>query len=188
MGGCVVQMYIKLFLSFAYIGMFTFGGGYAMLPMFRRVLAEKRGWVTDAEIADMFAAGQCLPGIIACNTAAFVGYKQKRIPGGIAASLGVISPSVVIIMLIAAFLSNFADSLIMSNALAGVRVCVCVLILNAVVKLWKQSIADKLAIGIFSVMFIASVFTNLPVALLIVAAGAFGISVSAVRKRKGDAS
>ena len=182
------MIYIKLFLSFAYIGMFTFGGGYSMLPMFRRVLAEKRGWVTDGEVADMFAAGQCLPGIIACNTAVFVGYKQKGVLGGVAAALGVIFPSLAIIMLIAAFLTNFSENRLVLSALAGVRVCVCVLILNAVVKLWKQSIADKLAIGIFTVIFTVSVFTNLPVAVIIAAAGVFGIAVSALRNRgKGTA-
>ena len=181
-------MYFRLFLTFAYIGTFTFGGGYSMLPMFRRVLVEKNGWVNDTDVADLFAAAQCLPGVIACNTAVFVGYRQKGVLGGIAAALGVVFPSVLIILLIAVFLSNFAENPLVHSALAGIRVCVCVLILNAVIKLWKQSIADKLAIGVFSVVFLLSVFTSLPVAVTIVAAGAFGIAVSTVRRLKSGSA
>ena len=182
-GGRIMRMFVKLFLSFAYIGTFTFGGGYSMLPMFRRELADKRGWVSEGEVADMFAAAQCLPGIIACNTAMFVGYKQKGIIGGIAAALGVIFPSIVIILIIAIFLSGITDNRLVINALAGVRVCVCVLILNSVIKLWKQSVADKLAIFVFAAVFFVSVFTSLPVAVIVAAAGAFGIAVSAARRR-----
>ena len=182
-----MRVFFKLFLSFAYIGAFSFGGGYSMLPMFRRELVEKKGWVSEDEVADMFAAAQCLPGIIACNTAMFVGYKQKGMIGGIAAALGVIFPSIIIILLIAAFLSSITDSQLVLNALAGVRVCVCVLILNCVIKLWKQSVADKLAIGIFTVVFLVSVFTSLPVAVIIASAGAFGIAVSAARRREDGA-
>jgi len=176
-------MYLKLFLSFAYIGMFTFGGGYAMLPMFERELVEKRKWLLKDDIADMFATAQCLPGIIASNTAVFVGYRQKGILGGIVASLGVVTPSILIILLIAAFLTNLTDIDLVNKAFVGVRVCVCVLILNVVIKLWKQSIADKTAIVIFTVIFFISVLTDLPIALLIISSGLIGISISSFRNR-----
>jgi len=170
-----------------YIGAFTFGGGYSMLPMFKRELVEKNGWLSDNEMTDIFSVGQCLPGVIAINTSVFVGYRQKGVPGSIVAALGVSFPSVVIILIIAAFISNFADIPVVQSAFAGIRVCVSVLILNTVIKLWKQAIADKLAIVIFSVVFLISVFTNVQVAILVVAAGAAGIAISALRRRKRGA-
>ena len=179
-----MRVLLKLFLSFSYIGAFTFGGGYSMLPMFQRVLVEKNKWLTEAEMTDLFSIGQCLPGVIASNTAVFVGYKQKGVLGSIFAALGVAFPSVVFILIIAAFLSNFADIPVVQRAFTGLRVCVSVLIINTVVKLWKHSIVNKPAIAIFAVVFLVSVFTSIPVALLVVAAGAAGIAISALKARK----
>ena len=183
-------MYIKLLLSFAYIGALTFGGGYAMLPMFQRELVEKNGWLTEEEMTDLFSISQCLPGIIAVNTAVFVGYKQKGVLGGIAATLGVVLPSLIIILLIAALLSNLADIPIVQKAFTGLRVCVSVLIINAVFKLRKHSIVDLPATLIFITVFVLSVFMFLPVAVLIAAAGVCGIVITLLRKGeapKGDA-
>ena len=131
---------LDMFLTFARIGGFTFGGGYAMLPMLQKV--NGRHWATDEELMDYYAIGQCTPGIIAVNTATFVGYKNRGIPGAIAATLGVIAPSLVIIMIIAAFISNFIELSFVSSAFAGIRACVCVLIGSAVVKLAKKSLVD----------------------------------------------
>jgi len=178
-----MRVLIKLFLSFAYIGAFTFGGGYSMLPMFQRELVEKRGWLTGSEMTDFFSIGQCLPGVIAINTAVFAGHKQKGTPGSIAAALGVAFPSVVFILILAAFITNFADFPVVQRAFVGLRVCVSVLIINTVIKLWKNAIADKLAIVIFAAVFIVSVFTSIPVAILVVVAGAAGIAISALRRR-----
>ena len=100
---------LDMFLTFARIGGFTFGGGYAMLPMLQKEVVNGRHWATDEELMDYYAIGQCTPGIIAVNTATFVGYKNRGIPGAIAATLGVIAPSLVIIMIIAAFISNFIE-------------------------------------------------------------------------------
>ena len=161
-----------------------------MLPMFQRELVDKNKWLTEEEITDFFSIGQCLPGIIAVNTAIFVGYKQKGIPGGIVSALGVVLPSLVIIMLIAAFLANFADIPIIQKAFVGLRVCVSVLIVNAVLKLRKHAIVDLPAAAIFLVVFLLSVFTVLPVALLIALAGICGVMISLIRKGrspKGDA-
>ena len=176
-------MLLKLFLTFAYIGMFAFGGGYAMLPMFERELTVKRKWLSKEDVTDLFATAQCLPGILSCNFAVFVGYKQKGILGGIAAALGMITPSIVIILIIASFLSAFTDIEIVSKAFIGIRVCVCILIFNVVIKLWEQAITDKLAIVIFTVVFLITVFTSFPVAVLIILSGGFGIAVSALRKK-----
>jgi len=176
-------MYIKLLLTFSYIGAFTFGGGYAMLPMFQRELVEKKRWLTESEMTDLFSISQCLPGIIAVNTAIFVGYKQKGAFGGIVAALGVVLPSVIAITLIAAFLSNFAGIPAVQKAFTGLRVCVSVLIINAVFKLRKNAIVDIPSAGIFIAAFILAVLTSLPVALLIAIAGVCGIAVSMLRRR-----
>ena len=123
---------IELFLAFARIGGLTFGGGYAMLPMLQREVVENKKWATEAELMDYYAVGQCIPGVIAVNTAVFVGNKVRGLLGAIAASLGVISPSIAIIVAIAAFIQSFSELEIVQNAFAGIRVAVCVLILTAV--------------------------------------------------------
>jgi chromate transporter len=171
----------KIFLTFSRIGALTFGGGYSMLPMFQRELVEKNKWLSEEELADYYSISQCLPGIIAVNTASLAGYKHKGRAGGIAASLGVIFPSIVIILIIAAFLSNFSDIPIVQHAFAGIRVCVSVLIINTVIKLWKHAVTDKASLVIFIIVFAASLFTGLPTVVLIVAAGAVGIGLMAIR-------
>lgn len=139
-----MNLYLDLFLTFARVGVCTFGGGYAMLPILQREIVEKKEWATEAELTDYFAIGQCTPGVIAVNTATFVGQKQKSIPGGIVATLGLVFPSIVIILVIAAFLQNFADLPVVIHAFAGVRACVCALILSSVLKLRKSSLVDGL--------------------------------------------
>ena len=122
------------------MGVMTFGGGMAMLPILQREVVDSRHWATEEELTDYFAIGQCTPGIIAVNTATFVGYKTKGIAGGIAATLGVISPSIVIIVLIAVLLENFMDILWVQHAFAGIRVAVCALITSSVIKLAKSNL------------------------------------------------
>ena len=97
-----------LFWTFAKMGVMTFGGGYAMLPILQREVVENKGWATDEELTDYFAIGQCTPGIIAVNTATFVGHSRKGAAGGVVATLGLVFPCLVIIMLIAAFLQNLS--------------------------------------------------------------------------------
>ncbi len=164
----------KLFFAFAKIGAVTFGGGYAMLPILQRDIVKKHGWATDSELVDYFAIGQCTPGIIAVNTATFIGYKQKGVWGGIFATLGVIFPSIVIISIIAAFITNYAELPVVKYAFNGIRVCVCILILNAVLKLSKSSLVDKWSYGIFTVVFILSMYFNISSAILVLAAGLAG--------------
>ena len=178
-----MRPFIRLFLTFAYIGAVSFGGGYSMLPMFQHELVDKNNWLTNEELTDIFSASQCIPGIIACNCAVFVGYKQKGVAGGVASALGAVSPSVVIILVIAAFISNYTDVPAVRWAFAGVRVCVCVLIINTVIKLWKQAVIDKPAIIVFSVVFLVSVFTSLPAAILVISAGIAGVVISRLRMR-----
>lgn len=177
---------LSLFWIFAKIGSITFGGGYAMLPFLQRELIEKRDWVTEEEIADYFAIGQCTPGIIAVNTATFVGYKRKGVAGAILATLGIVFPSIVIIIIIAAFISNFSDLPVVKNAFAGVRACVCVLVLNAIIKLWKSSIQNKISFILYAVIFLAAVFTNISTVILVVIAGIAGLVIGTIRKEKAQ--
>ncbi len=175
---------LELILIFARIGAVTFGGGYAMLPILRRELVEKRGWTTDEELMDYYAIGQCTPGIIAVNTATFIGLKRKGIPGGIAATIGIVLPSIVIISIIAAFINNFAEYAMVRNAFAGIRVCVCVLIVSAVVKLWKKSVTDALTLAIFVIVFLVSVFFDVSPVLLVLISAAVGILLQAAKAVK----
>ena len=173
-----------LFASFAKVGVMTFGGGYAMLPMLQREVVETHGWATEEELADYYAIGQCTPGVIAVNTATFIGQKLGGPLAAAAATLGVVFPSLVIITLIAALLSNFADIPAVRNAFAGIRVCVCALILNAVVKLWKKAVVDVPTLIIFLVVLLLAVFTKLSPVVFVVAAGLAGVAVKAWGARK----
>jgi len=182
-------MYFKMLLSFAYIGAFTFGGGYSMLPMFQRVLVDKNKWLTVDELTDIFSISQCLPGIIAANTAIFVGYKHKGSLGGVVTAFGVCLPSIIFILIIASFFTAFADIPIVQSAFTGLRVCVSILIINAVLKLRKNSIVDLPSALIFVLVFLLAVYKLLPVAILVAIAGLFGIAISLLRDRaapKGD--
>ena len=132
-----------LFWTFAKMGVMTFGGGMAMLPILQREVVENKHWATEEELTDYYAIGQCTPGIIAVNTATFIGQKYKGIAGGIVATLGVVFPSLVIISILAGLINNFADLAWVQNAFAGIQVCVCVLIFNATVKLLKMCIRDR---------------------------------------------
>ena len=165
---------LDLFFTFARIGELTFGGGYAMLPIIQKEVVEKRKWATEEEVMDYYAIGQCTPGVIAVNTATFIGYKNKGIIGGIIATLGVVFPSLVIISLISMFISNFADLEIVKHAFSGIRVCVCVLIINAVIKLGKSSIVDTAALLIFLAVFVSSVFFNVSPIIAVIASGFIG--------------
>lgn len=161
----------QLFITFARIGAFTFGGGYAMLPMFQRELVEKRKWETEENLMDYYAIAQCTPGVIAVNTATLVGYKQKGTIGAVAATVGVVLPSFIIIAVIAALLTNFADLPVVRYAFIGIRACVCALILDAVIKLGKKAIRDIPTIIIAVLVFACTCFFNIsPIVLVVIAA------------------
>ena len=179
-----IKQLFGLFGAFAVVGVTTFGGGYAMLPALQREVVEKRRWATEEEVMDWYAIGQCTPGVIAVNTATFVGQMQAGVWGGIFATLGVVFPSLVIIMIIAAFIQNFAHLPAVQNAFAGIRVCVCVLILNAVVKLWKKSVVDWKTFLIFLLVFAGSVFLNVSPVLYVLAAALAGIVIKELEARK----
>ncbi len=171
---------LELYFCFFRIGLVTFGGGYAMLPILQHDLADKKHWATSEELMDYFAIGQCTPGIIAVNVSTFIGNKRKGAPGGFIATLGFITGPVVILIVISAFLKSFSHLQVIRDAFAGVRVCVCVLILMAVLRLWKRSVIDRVSLILYIVIFFLVVFSgqlpfSVPAAVLVIAAGLFGI-------------
>ena len=169
------MLYLKLCFVFLKIGLFNFGGGYAMIPMLEREIVDRHGWASSEELMDYYAVGQCTPGIIAVNTATFVGYSVAGVPGGIVATLGVVFPSLVIITVIAGILTNFADLPAVKSAFAAIRVCVCVLIFNAVVKLWKKAVPDKAALLLFLLVFVLSIFLDISPVVFVVLCALAGI-------------
>jgi chromate transporter len=180
-----MNIYLDLFLTFAKVGVCTFGGGYAMLPILQREVVEKKQWATDAELTDYYAIGQCTPGVIAVNTATFIGQKRKGVAGGILATLGVVFPSIVIITVIAAFLKNFADNPYVVHAFNGIRACVCVLIFNAVMKLRKSTVIDTVTAVIFAAVFLLSAILGLSPAILVLVCGLIGLSVKLMGEKGG---
>ena len=175
---------LRLFLVFARVGVMTFGGGYAMLPILQREVVENEGWATDEELADYFAIGQCTPGVIAVNTATFIGQKRRGVLGGVVATLGVVFPSLLIITALAGVITALSHLAWVRHAFAGIRVCVCVLIFNAVVKLWKSAVKDRWTLAIFLAVFAGAVFLKLSPVLYVLAAAAVGLGIEAVRGRQ----
>lgn len=166
---------LTLFFTFFKIGLVTFGGGYAMLPILEHEIVEKKKWATTEELANYYAVGQCTPGIISVNTATFIGYKNKGILGGIIATLGIISPSIIIIIFIASLLSNFTDTNLLNHIFNGLNVCISALILSAVIKLWKSSIIDKFSFLIFLIVLTLSALFTLSPFILVIISGIFGV-------------
>ncbi len=177
-------MLLDLFLTFAKVGVMTFGGGYAMLPILQREVVEDKGWATEEEVADYFAIGQCTPGIIAVNTATFIGQKQAGIPGGILATLGLVFPSLLIISALAGVLGAVSHYPAVQDAFAGVRVCVCVLIFNAVRKLWGKSVMDMWTGLIFVGALLGMLLTELSPVVFVVIAGVMGIVIRSMEVKK----
>ncbi len=175
----------SLFWTFARIGVMTFGGGYAMLPMLQRELVENKGWTTEEELMDYFAIGQCTPGIIAVNTATFVGQKLTGTSGAIAASLGMVFPSLVIISALAGVIEAFSHLIWVQKAFGGIRICVCVLILNAVTKLYKKAVVDKATFVIFLAVTLGSSFLDLSPVVYVLNAAIWGIALKNLEEKKG---
>lgn len=171
-----------LFFTFAKVGVMTFGGGYAMLPILQREVVENKGWATEEELADYFALGQCTPGVIAVNTATFIGSKKKGVIGGIIATLGVVFPSFFIISLIATVLTSFSELTVVKHAFAGIRCAVVVLIFNSVIKLFKGAVKDYYTLFIFLAVFLVSLFTSISTVWFVIAAALAGIIVNSLLK------
>ena len=148
------KTYASLFASFFKIGLVTFGGGLAMLPILKRDLVDSKGWLTENEILDYFAIGQSTPGIIAVNVATFVGYKRAGVIGSIFSTSGIVFPSLIIISLIAAFVSNFNELVWVQKALKGINVAVSVLLVKAVFSFGKKTVFDICTFLIAALSFV----------------------------------
>ncbi len=130
----------NLFIIFFKIGLFTFGGGYAMIPLLSAELVKKKKWITDEELMDFYSIGQCTPGIIAVNVATFVGYRLKHIAGAVSATVGMVAPSLIIIMAIANVVGFYMENKYVAHAFAGIRVVVIALIFDVVLGMWKKAV------------------------------------------------
>ena len=175
---------LSIYWIFFKLGAVNFGGGYALLPLLQKEIVEKRGWATDEEMTDYYAIGQCTPGAIAINVSTFIGYKIKGVLGGIASTLGIISPAVFVIFIIATVLNNFADLEVVKSAFAAIRVCVFVLILSAIIKLSKKSVVDKITFGIALVVLLLAIFTDIPLFIYVILAGVTGLVVNLVKQNR----
>jgi len=176
--------FLDLYATFFRIGILTFGGGLTMLPLLKYELVESKKWISEEKLLDCYAIGQCTPGIIAVNTATYVGYLKKGVFGGIIATLGMISPSVIIITLVAMFLQNFMEVAIIQHALMGIRGAVCALMLNTVVSLAKKSLTSPINVIICAVALLLAIFTNVPTIALIIIAGLSGVIIDKLKGGK----
>ena len=185
-----MNRFLDLYWTFVKLGCVTFGGGYAMLPILERELVDKRQWTTLDDLRDYFSIGQCTPGIIALNVSTFIGVKRAGVRGAVTASAGFLTGPIIIILLISMFLQNFASIPVVQHAFAGIRVCVCVLILQAVLRLWKKSVVDPFTLGLYLAVFTLSLLSGfgvlpvkIPAAVLVILSGCAGI-LAAYRKNR----
>lgn len=182
-----MKILFDLFFTFVKIGAFTFGGGYAMLSLMKEELVERKKWCTEEELLDYFALSQCTPGVIAVNCATFVGRQLKGSLGGAFATVGVITPSFFIILLIANFLQNFAKYPITQHIFGGIRVIVAVLVVNAVLKMGKSAIRDKICMLLAAASCLLSFFFHLSPIWFVVSGAILGLLVKR-EKKGGDAA
>lgn len=179
-----MKEYVDLFLTWAKIGGFSYGGGYAMLPLIINEISNKKNWATEDEIMDYYAISQCTPGVIAVNIATFIGKKRKGVLGGIIATLGVITPSIIIITIIAVLLKKYSDLAIVKHALNGIYVAECVLMTRTVIKLGKNALKDIKTIAIFVAAFICAFYLN--VSTIVISLGT--ILIALLMYKLGDKS
>ena len=176
--------YVQLFTAFFKIGLFTFGGGMSMLPMLQRELVESKQWLTEEEILNYFAIGQCTPGIIAVNVATFCGYKRAGLSGAIMSTIGIVCPSWIVITLIAGSISRFSDIVWIQRAMKGVYVAVAALLARAVFTFGKKIITDFVTAGIAVGAFLAMSVWNISGILIVLAAGIIGFCAQIIRNGK----
>ena len=177
-----MKILVDLFVTFAKIGAVTFGGGYAMLPILQREIVENKHWGTEEELADYYAIGQCTPGVIAVNVGTFIGRKVAGNLGGVVATLGVVFPSFVIITLLAGVIQAYSSLEWVAHAFAGIRVCVCVLIFNAVIKLFAKAIIDAKTLCVYVLVLASALFLNVSPVVFVVLAGIAGVILKGAAK------
>lgn len=174
-----------LYLLFFKIGGVTFGGGYAMLPILRREIVQKYKWLTEEEVMDFYAISQGLPGIIAINVSVFIGYSRQKVFGAISSALGMVSPCLLIITVIAMCLSNFQNNLYVKHALSAISVCVCALILDSVIAMWKKGVKDGFGVALFAVMILMMTFTTISPIILVILSALSGVLVKSIKEKGG---
>ena len=175
---------LKIFAAFFKIGLFTFGGGYAMLPMIQKEVVERNKWVSEEDVLDYYAIAQCTPGVIAVNTATFVGTKVKGAVGGAVATIAVVTPSLIIITIISAALQNFANYEMVQHALSGIRVAVAALVVSSVIKLYKKGVKGAISNGIFAASLLLVVVWDISPIIIVAAALVLGIVLTWVKSRR----
>lgn len=178
------KMLWALFITFFKIGGFTFGGGYAMIPLIEREMVEGKGWINREDIVDILAVSQSLPGAIAINSATFIGYKIAGIPGAISATLGVILPSVVVITVIASIFVAFKENMIVQKVFAGIRSAVVALIAVAAWNIGKSSIKDTIGLIIAIGAFIASAILDIHAIYIILVGIMLGLIIQGINGRR----
>ena len=176
-----IKILWELFSTFFKIGACTFGGGIAMLPILERELADKRGWTNSDELLDYFAIGQSTPGIIAVKVATFIGYKKAGIVGGFVATAGLVCPSLIIITVIASFISNFSEIPWVQRALTGINVSVAALLTHAVFKFAKKSVRNLLGFGLCLLSFLLIFILKISTIWIILGSFLLGIFIAAFR-------
>ena len=187
-----MNIYLELFLIFAKIGMFTFGGGYAMISIIEDICVEKKKWITHDEMMNLTVIAESTPGPIAINAATYIGYKQAGIAGSVFATVGIVLPSFVVIYLIASVLDNFLKIRLIANAFRGIKIGVGLLILrvgiNMVRKMKPTPIARSIAGGAFAIMLAVNFFSLRFSAITLMAfSGIVGLATFLIaRKREGE--
>ena len=178
----MVKKLLTLFITFAKIGVMTFGGGLTMLPLLTKEVVEKKKWATEEQLLDYYAVGQCTPGIIAVNTATFIGYYQAGLIGGIVATVGMVTPSLIIIIAITAALQQFMDYPVVASALMGIRAVVCALLSHTVITLSRKSLVDIVTAMLFIIGIVLSFVLDVTPILVVVVGAVIGVAVNKVRE------
>lgn len=176
-----LKMLLELFWSFFKIGLFTFGGGYAMIPLLQSEIVERKNWVSEEEIMDYYSIGQCTPGIIAVNVSTFTGYKLRGIKGAVAATLGIVCPSLIIITALANILNILIENEAVNHAFSGIRIVVIALMADVIINMWRKNIKDFWQFMVFAIAVTAMVFWGASPFWIIIAAAFFGLVL-----RKGN--
>ena len=180
-----VKIYLELFWTFFKIGAVTFGGGLAMLPILDRELCQKKGWVSQEELIDYYAIGQTTPGIIAVNVATFCGHKLKGAKGGAVATLAIVTPSIIVICLLASCISSIDSIPVIKKALMGINVAVAANLSFSIIKLFKKSVSSIFSLALFAAAFCLIFFFKANVVLVIFASGLLGMAIYFFEKKLG---
>lgn len=176
----------QLFATFFKTGLFTFGGGYAMIAILQEELVDKKKWITNQDMLDMIVVAESTPGVIAVNTATSVGYKTRGVLGAIIATLGIVLPSFLIISLLSYLIDAFQSNIWYQSAFKGIQACVTVLVINAFTKMFKQIEHDAYNYVSFVVAFTIAALTNFSVIYLILIGGLCGLVVTLLKQKKSN--